>query len=187
LECSLAIRIFFERQHKLYQLGTICVSLERRVYGELGVGAIMSGADQTPLYRCQVHFIKAWPTAGHLIGSTIILVLLSDSTGLNPLRANILHSWPLFAVSACSSPDQTRKQLLLLPQGPSPIHCSHHINTKLPTVCLRASTKITYDLQNDLQDALTATHCALIISIQLATSPHHQVLGCYNSAQSQLN
>jgi hypothetical protein len=135
--------------------------------------------------------LKLSQRPGHLIGSTIILVLLSDSTGLNPLRANILHSWPLFAVSACSSPDRTRKQLLLLPQGPSPIHCSHHINTKLPTVCLRTSTKITYDLQTDLQtdlqDALTATHYALIISIQLATSPHHQVLGCYNSAQSQLN
>ena len=58
-ECSLAIRIFFERQHRLYQLGTICVSLERRVYGELGVGAIIFGADQTPLYSCQGHFIKA--------------------------------------------------------------------------------------------------------------------------------
>lgn len=98
--------------------------------------------------------LKLSQRPGHLIGSTIILVLLSDSTGLNPLRANILHSWPLFAVSACSSPDRTRKQLLLLPQGPSPIHCSHHINTKLPT-CL-----FTYVDKNNIRPAnRPATTC----------------------------
>jgi hypothetical protein len=40
------------------------------------------------------------------------------------------------------------------------------------------STETNYDLQ----DALTAHIVALIILIQLATSPPHQVLGCYNSA-----
>ena len=32
---------------------------------------------------CQGHFIKAYPMPRHLIGSTIILVLLSDSTCVN--------------------------------------------------------------------------------------------------------
>ena len=154
----------------------MCVSLERRVYD--GLGVVPSCSELTDAYRCQAHFIKSLTNGRHLIGLTIILVLLSDSTCLNPPRANILHSWPLFAVSACSSLDQTRKQLLLLPQGPSPITCSHHIDTKPSTVCLRPSTKITYDLQV----ALTATQCALVILIQLATSPPQQVLGCYNSA-----
>src|SRR5271154_4873804 len=115
--------------------------------------------------------------ARHLIGSMIILLLLSGSTCLIPPCANILHS------PAYSSSDRTRKQLLLLPQGPSPIHCSQYHRYQT------AHCSFTSVDRNNLRPA-GRPHChivALIILVQLTTSPPHQVLGCYNSAQSQLN
>ena len=119
------------------------------------------------------HLIKAGVMAGHLIGSTIILLLLLGSTCLTPPRANILHIQV-----------QTRRasSCYCYHRVPHPYIAVNTIDTKPPTVCLRPSTETTYDLQDAV--AVTWWHLLSRSNLQPALSTKSWVATISHSLNS---